>query len=245
MRQYEAVIKTMEENGGYATLKYLYEKALKIPGVEWKTKTPYASIRRIVQDQRFFFKIRPGLWALKSYRNRLPSNITKMIEESKKPIEQTFTHYYYQGMIAEIGNLYNFKVHIPSQDKNKPFLDKKLKDVTTMENLPNFTYDDIIRNIRSIDVIWMNERGFPYAVFEVEHSTNFKNSLNKFYELIDFYTKMIIVSDKQRKHQFDHILNSSIYKSLKDRVIFCDYEYLESYYSNPFQFKGFLQKETQ
>jgi hypothetical protein len=50
MRQYEAVIKVMEENGGFATLSYLYEKALKVPGVVWKTKTPFASIRRIVQD---------------------------------------------------------------------------------------------------------------------------------------------------------------------------------------------------
>jgi len=240
MKQYEAVIKTMEENGGYATLKYLYENALKVPGVEWRTKTPYASIRRIVQDSRFFFKIRPGLWALKSYKDKLPSNIIKMIEESKKPMEQTFTHYYYQGIIAEIGNLHNFQVYIPSQDRNKPFLDKKLQDVITLEKLPDFTYDTIIRNIKSIDVIWMNERGFPYAVFEVEHSTNFKNSLNKFFELIDFYTKMVIVSDRQRRRQFESIINSTIYREIKSRVIFYDYESLEKYYSNPFQFKQFI-----
>jgi hypothetical protein len=31
MKQYEAVIKVMEENGGFATLSYLYENALKVP----------------------------------------------------------------------------------------------------------------------------------------------------------------------------------------------------------------------
>ena len=64
MKQYDAVIEVMKANGGYSTLGHLYAEALRVPGVQWKTKTPFASIRRIVQDERFFFKIRPGLWAL-------------------------------------------------------------------------------------------------------------------------------------------------------------------------------------
>jgi len=44
MRQYEAVIRVMEEKGGYATLGYLYQNALKVRGCEWSTKTPFASI---------------------------------------------------------------------------------------------------------------------------------------------------------------------------------------------------------
>jgi len=61
MKQYEAVIKVMEENGGYATLGFLYQNVLNVPGCNWKTKTPFASMRRIVQNDRFFFKIKPGL----------------------------------------------------------------------------------------------------------------------------------------------------------------------------------------
>ena len=49
MMQYEAVVRVMEESGGYATLGHLYEHVLDVPGCEWKTKTPFASIRRIVQ----------------------------------------------------------------------------------------------------------------------------------------------------------------------------------------------------
>jgi len=60
MKQYEAVIEVMEENGGYATLGFLNQKVLKIKDCKWNTKTPFASIRRIVQDPRFFFKIKPG-----------------------------------------------------------------------------------------------------------------------------------------------------------------------------------------
>jgi len=239
MKQYEAVIKVMEENGGFATLKYLNEN---VPISEWKTKTPFASIRRIVQDSRFFFKIKPGLWALKSYKDKLPPNILGIIEESKEPEkEQKYTHYYYQGILAEIGTLHNYQVYIPPQDKNKPYLNKQLKDVRTLEELPLFTYDRIVNTIKSIDVIWMNERNFPDTVFEVEHSTNFKNSLGKFHELVDFYTRMVIVSDKYRRRQFNSILDLSVYRNLKGRIKFCDYEYLENYYSNPFQFKQFMK----
>ena len=83
MKQYEAVIKVMEENGGYSTLGLLYQDVLNISGAKWKTKTPFASIRRIVQDNRFFFKIKPGLWALKKYRNKLPVEILPTEKVSK------------------------------------------------------------------------------------------------------------------------------------------------------------------
>lgn len=246
MKQYEAVINVMEENGGFATLKYLNENVLKVPGVEWKTKTPFASVRRIVQDSRFFFKIKPGLWALKTHKDKLPPNILEMIEESKMPLEkeQKYTHYYYQGILAEIGTLHNYHVYIPSQDKNRPYLNKKLSDVITLEKLPAFTYKHVIDKIKSIDVVWINERNFPTSVFEVEHSTDFKNSLTKFHELIDFYTDMVIVSDGHRMRQFNSVLDLSIYKNLKNRIKFYDYEYLGNYYTNPFQFKQFIKRKN-
>ena len=92
MKQYEAVIKVMEQNGGYATLGFLYEKAIRVRGVVWKTKTPFASIRRIVQDKRFFFKIKPGLWALKSWREELPSEMIPSKKET--PSQKASTHSY-------------------------------------------------------------------------------------------------------------------------------------------------------
>ncbi|PKP58350.1 hypothetical protein CVT91_08710 [Candidatus Atribacteria bacterium HGW-Atribacteria-1] len=52
MKQRDAVIKVMEGKGGYTTLGLLYQEALNVPGVTWKTKTPFASIRRIIQDDK-------------------------------------------------------------------------------------------------------------------------------------------------------------------------------------------------
>ena len=52
MKQYEAVILTIERLGGVATLGELNHEVFKIEDCEWKTKTPFASIRRIVQQNK-------------------------------------------------------------------------------------------------------------------------------------------------------------------------------------------------
>jgi hypothetical protein len=49
-------------NGGYAALGYLHQN---VDVADWPTKTPFKSINRIVQDESFFFKIKPGLRSLK------------------------------------------------------------------------------------------------------------------------------------------------------------------------------------
>lgn len=52
MKQYEAVIETLDKLGGVATLGELNREVFKISDCEWKTKTPFASIRRIVQQTK-------------------------------------------------------------------------------------------------------------------------------------------------------------------------------------------------
>jgi len=236
MKQHEAVIKVMEGKGGYATLGLLYQEALNVPGVIWKTKTPFASIRRIVQDSRFFFKIKPGLWALKSYKNNLPYEILSLIEEDKlREEEKKFTHSYYQGLIIEIGNIKGFSTYIPPQDKNKIFLNNSLKDLVSMNNIYRFTYEDVIRKIQSIDVFWFNKRRFPDSIFEIEHSTDFRNSLLKFLELQDFSVQMYIISNKKRQREFFSKVNFIGFKPIKNRTKFIAFEEVSRWHSKSYE----------
>lgn len=76
-KQTDLVIETMRKNGGYATLKELYSI---VDTSEWKTKTPKATIRRIVQISNGFFKVKPGLWALKEYEKDV---LEKLAKENK------------------------------------------------------------------------------------------------------------------------------------------------------------------
>jgi len=237
VNQREAVIKVMEENGGYATLSHLYEKVLEIPNVSWKTKTPFASIRRIVQEEKYFFKIKPGLWALKDWQNKLPKDIMELIEENKEVTNvEKSSHSYYQGMLVEIGNMRGYNTYIPNQDKNKKYLGRTLKELSSIDEIYSFTYEEVIKKIKSIDVFWFNERGFPAYVFEVEHSTDFKNSLLKFVELQDFNVKgMYVVSYESRKREFESKKQYVAFSPIKDKIKFLSYEKLAQWYSKTYE----------
>lgn len=223
MKQSEQVIKVMENNGGYATLGYLYQN---VNVKDWKTKTPFATIRRIVQDSRFFFKIRPGLWALNDYREKVLEKFDLSTGENKQ--ENIFNHTYYQGLIVEIGNLKNFETHVPNQDKNKLFLERPLKKVTSLQNIYEFSYPTIVKRASTIDVIWFNHRKLPYAFFEVEHSTDFQNSLGKYADLQDFNSKFFLVCPIEKKRRFEDIIEIDIFKEIKNRVQFVDYDYISN-----------------
>ena len=228
------VVDAIRENGGYSTLKRLYEV---IDSSSWKTKTPNESIRRIVQQSPRIFKIQPGLWTLQQCRDEVLRKFELKI--GNKQSEEIFSHGYYQGLLIEIGKLQNFTTYIPPQDKHKKFIEQYLGDLTDTTELPNFTYQNLLRRAKTIDVIWFNERNMPSDFYEVEHTTDIKNSLSKFYELQDFYANFYIVANAHRKQEFEDKLNVSIYSPIAKRVKFLDYERVSSMYEGILKVKKF------
>ena len=226
MKQHEAVIIALEKLGGQATLANLYRETMKIEGPTWATKTPFASIRRIVQQRPEIFKVRPGLWALKSYQKKL--GLVENADKDKSQVEQN--HSYFQGILLSIGNLRGYKTFSPNQDKNKFFVNKPLKEIRMLQEIPKFSYDGIIQRCSTVDVIWFNNRLLPNSLFEVEHSTDFQNSLIKFSDLQDFYTRMIIVADDHRKREFTQKMQSTVFNEVSSRVNFLGYESLVKQY---------------
>lgn len=219
MTQSEQVILAMKQNGGYATLKRLNE-IVDFSG--WRTKTPEATVRRIVQENNSIFKIQPGLWALKEYREQVLKLF--QIQQGNRQSEEQFSHGYYQGLLVEIGKMQHYETYVPAQDKQRRFLDKTLGEITDTTVIPQFTYEELVRRARTVDVIWFNQRKMPSEMFEVEHTTDIKNSLSKFYELQDFLIKFSIVADESRKKEFEDKLHVSIFKPIEDRVRFLGYE---------------------
>jgi hypothetical protein len=229
MRQHEQVIEVMRSNGGFATLGFLNQN---VDVSNWQSKTPYASIRRIVQDGRFFFKIKPGLWALKEYEK----DVLKKFEIEKSIGKQNdFNHAYFQGLLVEIGNLRGFHTHIPTQDKNKKFLDKPLHAVSSMPSMFEFSYSEIVNRAKTVDVIWFNQRKLPTSFFEVEHSTDIQNSLLKFNELQDFYSSFYIVGTIVKKREFDNKIAYSAFKEIRERVKFIDYDFVSNLHTKSFE----------
>ncbi len=231
MKQHEAVIEAMQRNGGFATLGHLYQAALKIPDCHWGTKTPFASIRRIVQDySNLFFRIRPGLWALTTHREEVLEKFALAGQVSSTKAEE-FNHSYYQGLLVEIGNLKNFETFVPHQDKNKFFLERRLAEVSTLRDFHNFTYDSLLKRARTVDVSWFNQRRLPKAFFEVEHSTDMRNSLLKFLDFEDFRINFFIVADAARKRDFESKISSATFSPIRDTVKFIDYDTLANTHS--------------
>ena len=217
MNQREAVIEVMRANGGYATLGQLYRTALNVPGVNWGTKTPFKSINRIVQNRRYFFRIRPGLWALIESKEKLP------IDLAQKPKPES-DHAYYQGLLVELGNLRKHQTFVPYQDRGKHFLGKQLGSIATVDKIYPFTFPEIIRRAAAVDVIWFNERRFPLEFIEVENTTDMNGAFLKFVIFDAFHCTFRIVGPTSRKSEFESKRAHPSFASVAARTKFTDYE---------------------
>ena len=244
MTQAQAVIETIEMLGGIATLNQINQHIFKIADCKWRTKTPFASVRRIVQLTSGIYKIKPGLYALESHRQELEGNGILVQNEHNQDSEivKTFNHAYYQGLLLEMGKMRNLDTFVPNQDKNKQFLNQAvLGDLRTIQTLPYYSYQQIVKRSSTIDVIWFNDRHMPHSFFEVEHSTDIQNSLLKFNDLQDFSARMFIVADAKRRQEFNTKLGYSAFENLfhEQRVKFIDYDSLEQQYEQEFEKQNF------
>lgn len=218
----------MKRLGGVATLGQLYAEVFKIKDCEWKTKTPFASVRRIVQLHKEIYKIKPGLYGLISKKSENEARgIVAETEKNKDSAQvKAFGHTYHQALLLIIGKLRKFDCWSPNQDKNKMFVNESLGSLRTLQEMPHFSYERLVDRSATIDVIWFNERRMPNSFFEVEHGTDMKNSLLKFNDLQDFHSRMVIVSDATRRGEFDSRIKFSAFRDIAKRVNFLSYEQL-------------------
>lgn len=220
--------------GRIATLGQLNQEVFKLKECIWDTKTPFASIRRLVQQRPEIYNIRPGLYGLvkmKTQNERIGIFVETSMNKNDKEIIG-FNHSYYQGILLQVGNLKKLKTFIPNQDKNKVFLNQTLKDIRTLKVIPPFSYPNLIQRSSTIDVIWFNDREMPHSFFEIEHSTDIQNSLLKFNDLQDFFVRMVITADKARKVEYENKIKYSSFKEIHQRVKFLDYDTLAKQYEN-------------
>ena len=159
-----------------------------------------------------------------SWKRVEPQDVDEMFKAFQKEDEilqnqeiKEFNHSYYQGLLLTIGNLKDFKTFAPNQDKNKLFVNEKLGDLRTLSHLPEYSYKHFVARSSTIDVIWFNEREMPDSFFEVEHSTDIQNSLEKFNDLRDFYAKMYIVADENRFAEYEKKMEYTSFTMLKKK----------------------------
>ncbi len=239
MTQAQAVIETIDKLGGIATLSQINQHVFEVEDCLWKTKTPFASVRRIVQQTKGIYKIKPGLYALETHRKQLEQDgITVQTEKNKNSEEvKAFNHSYYQGLLLEIGRMRHLDTFVPNQDKNKMFIKTPLGEIRTLQTIPQYSYTDLVERSSTIDVIWFNDHRMPHSFYEIEHSTDIQNSLLKFNDLKDFSARMVIVADEKRHAEFGSKMNYIAFNVLREnkRVAFLSYESLDKQYEQELQ----------
>ena len=217
MTQKEQVVEAMEKCGGYATFSELNQH---VDTSAWRTKTPAASIRGIVQTHpKVFYRIVPGQWGLVSMKRKIE-------QAGTDGRNHEYTHGYFQGLLVDIGNAEEYKTYVPAQDRNREYKHGKLGDFVTLPKIYDFANGRLMRKARTVDTIWFNAREMPNAFFEVEHSTDIQNSLDKFFELQDFNSRFFIVSPRDKIRRFEDLLEWSRYAEIRKRVKFYDYDKL-------------------
>jgi len=218
----QAIEKVLLDNNYSASLKKIYKEFEKYRPLTGKT--PYYSIQERVQRDPRFTRIGLGVYALTEYLEKLPK---ETVPKSKEQ-EEGRLHYRIQGMLLEIGAYKDFETYSPN--KKAIFNNRTLSSIMTFNKCPNFTYPRVISKIQHIDVLWINERGYPKHVFEVEISPQFPKAFLKFMELQDFMSSFYIISDSQNEIGFLKEISSPIFLEIKARCKFWSIDQINDLY---------------
>lgn len=226
MTKVEAILKVLEDFNGVATWEQIYNNIEKYYPTAKVSKNWQAAIRgvlyREIEKGRYFKKIGLGVFAFKNYK-----------EEPKPTLEEKQRiHPFVEGICLELGNFENFATYTadPSAQFKKNII---LASLATLNNLPEFTYSDILREVKRIDVIWFNKKGlmFPQKVFEVVDSIGtLGEAFNRTLQLLNFRTDFLIVGPKEHYEKFNQKINLEPYIRFKERYKFKDYDGLINFY---------------
>ena len=221
--QWMQVVSALQQLGGIATLSQLTRHLLAPSGdaTNWATRTPEATIRRIVRNTPDHIHVlKPGLYCQRELASRYQDEYSLPDEGDALLNVTERNHWYYQGLLLEIGNRRDYNTYVPAQDRNRTYGNEKLGEICGTTRLPNFGYQQFVRRARTVDVIWFNRRDMPTNLFEVEFSTDMLNSLTKFNELRDFYTQFSIVAPPHRKSHFEDRIDMDTFHEIRRRVTF-------------------------
>ena len=213
--QYDQVIAVVEKLGGIAKLSQLYAK---VDFSGWDTKTPLESIRRIAQDKKRFYRVNKGLYCLRERRSEFAEIYDETSGDSKAIMSN---HSYYQGLLLELGRMQGLTTYVAHHDRGRNFLrGESLGNMSDWDNLPDFGYPHLMKDAKTVDVIWFNRRKMPSVFYEVEMTTDMSRSLAKFHMLQDFYADLLIVAPTARRRMFDNILQNDMHREICKRVCF-------------------------
>lgn len=234
MQWNDLIEKIMIDNEGSASLNFLYENAGKyreLPTGDWQ-KTLRGVLYRDVKKGKFI-KVGLGVFGLPNFSIENSAYSTAMKEGSSINFlsKNSDPHSTIEGMLIELGNFYDFLTY--TCDKNKTFDGKKLSSLEGLQEIPSFTYEELIKAVRRTDVIWFSKRAkhiFPKYICEVENLTDFTNSMLKMIKLKDFDAIFVLSSWETKKKLFEQRIGQEPFFPMKSRFTFKSFELISNLY---------------
>lgn len=226
MTKVEAIAQLMKDNGGVATLSDIYKDIERYYPTVKDSHDWEAGVRgvlyRDIRNNRRFKKIGLSIYALQDYQE----------EQKPKPKDGVRMHSFIEGLCLELGNAKKYKTY--TADPSALYRDNlRLNKFSTLSDIPAFTYDDIIKEVKRIDVIWFNPKGllFPHCVFEVVDSIGtLDGAFNRSLQLCNFQTKFCIVAPEKHRTKFEQTKRLSRYNDNMERFRFINYDEITNYY---------------
>jgi len=227
MTKVEAIKKVLENNNGTATWEIIYKNISKYyPSIKssnnWQEGIRGVLYREL-KNNKNFKKISLGIYALKDYK-----------EENKKAIieNKIRMHSYIEGICIELGNFEKFLTY--TADPSARYKDNiYLKDIISLNEIPLFTYNEIIDSVKRIDVLWFNRKSykFPKIAYEVIDSIGtLENAFSRTFQLSDFATKFFLIGKKEFRKKFNKIVNTKPFNEMPNRYNFKSYEEIIDFY---------------
>lgn len=232
MTKIEAIIKVLERNNGTASLQMIYDNICKYYPTAKQPEEWEAGIRGVLyRELRFgtrLKKIGLGIYALKNY------------VEEPKPQNDVRMHSYIEGICVELGNLKQY--HTYSADPSATYRDNlKVGDFTSIKTIPEFSYKEILNEVRNIDVIWFNKKGliFPRTILEVVDSAGtMTGAFNRSLQLKSFRTNFIIVAPEKHRKHYDKTLSMEAYCDEVENFKFFNYDEIIKMYEGALHTKA-------
>jgi len=175
-------------------------------------------------------KVMPIEEEKQSERLREKEKITKEEEMAEKLTISA--HEEAEGLLLELGNMLGFDTYVSPRDRSKPYKDKTLGEIATLQEIPEFTFRSTLEIVSEIDVIWFKSEGYPEYCFEVEHTTNVRDGLLRLLQISPLKgIKFFIIAPSEIFSKFQKEISRIPFARIKDRYNFKSYQELVSFFN--------------
>lgn len=142
--------------------------------------------------------------------------------------EEQLTHEEVEGLLLHLGNMLGFDTYtVDKSSKTKN--GEELGNLSTLKEIPAFTFPEILETVKQVDVIWFKER-YPKYCFEVEHTTDITKGLLRLYQIKELGASFFIVGPSTKQPKFDLEIRKDPFNKIKERYNFRTYTELLKLY---------------